>query len=91
MSYLTEIQDTIPAVRSYFWKEILQKKRNLVLQSWSNPASVQNTYGSSALHERSFFPWEKRKWNDILACRSFNGDSLSAEISKLCHETGTSL
>ena len=39
MSYISEIQDTIPRVKNYFWKDPMQKKVNLVLQSWSNPAS----------------------------------------------------
>ena len=36
---LSEIQDTIPRVLNYFWKDLLQKKANLVPHRWSNPAS----------------------------------------------------
>ena len=32
-------QTTIPQVLNCYWKEMLQMKANLVLQSWSNPAS----------------------------------------------------
>ena len=32
----------------------------------------------------------ERKWNDILACKFFNGDSLSRNL-KIGHEIGTSL
>ena len=39
MSYISEIQDTLPRVKNDSWKGLLQKKVNLVLQSWSNPAS----------------------------------------------------
>ena len=33
MSYISENQDTIPRVLNYFWKDLLQKKVNFVLQS----------------------------------------------------------
>ena len=35
MSYTSEIQDTFPRVMNYFWKDLLQKEVNLVLQGWS--------------------------------------------------------
>ena len=37
--YISEIQDAIPRVKNYFWKDPLKKKVNFVLQSWTNPAS----------------------------------------------------
>ena len=44
---LDEIQDTISRVKNHFWKDPLQKKVNLVLQSWSNPASKKLVRRSS--------------------------------------------
>ena len=89
MSYISKVQDTIRRVMKYFWKDLLQKKVNFVLQSWSNPASrklvrripkfrrVQRTV------RQKFVLLEKRKWKAIPACESFKEDSLSAEISNL--------
>ena len=34
-------------------------------------------------YSKEVFPVEERKWNDVLAYKSFKGDSLRAEISKL--------
>ena len=39
ISYLTEIQDTIPRIKTYFLNDIMRKKVIFVPQSWSNPPS----------------------------------------------------
>ena len=49
MSYISEIQDTIPKVLNYFWKDLLQKRVKLVLQKWSNPASRKLMQRSSKI------------------------------------------
>ena len=87
MSYLTEIQDTIPRVMNYFWKDLLQRKANLVLQSWSNRGiscdAVYISDESSVLFKRCYSCWRKElEWHSCL--RIFQRSlSLSAEISKL--------
>ena len=89
MSYISEIQDTIPRVLTCLWKDLLQKTANLVLQSWSNSASRELMRRSlkyrriQCTTQKKLFFVGARKWNDIPACESFKGDSLSAEISKL--------
>ena len=81
MSYISEIQNTIPQVRNYFWKDLLQKKANFVLQKWSILASMK--LKRPVYYSKEVIPIEERKWNDILAFKFFKGDSLQAEISKL--------
>ena len=72
-----------------FGKDLLQKKANFVLQSWSNPASRKlmrrrpKFRSDPVYYSKEGIPVGEGKWNDILACESFKGDSLSAEISKL--------
>ena len=46
--HLREIRDTVPRIMNYFWKDLLQKKVNFVLQSWSNPAS-RNSHARRSL------------------------------------------
>ena len=40
---MSEIQDTIPRVMNYFWKDLLQKKVNLVLHRENSCDAVQNS------------------------------------------------
>ena len=83
LHYISEIQATIPQVMNYFWKGLLQKKVNLVLRSWSNPASRKLTRRIQCSIRKKPFLLKKGSGMTFLACESFKGDSLSAEISKL--------
>ena len=82
------IQTTIPQILNWLWRDLLQKKENLVLQSWSNPAwrkLVRRSFEvptNPVYYSKEAFLVGERKWNDVPACRSFNGDSFSAEVSK---------
>ena len=77
-NYISQIQDTISPVLNDFRQELLQKNLNLVLQSWSNPASRKFMPRNSRFSRiqciiQKNTPIGKRKWNDIPACQSFNG------------------
>ena len=72
-----------------FGKIHCKKKVDLVVQSWSNPASRKLNARQAIIPAgpvnfvNEEIPVGQRKWNDIPACRSFHGESLSSEISKL--------
>ena len=53
-------------------------KENLVLQRWSNLATRE-----TPIIQKKLFLLQKRKWNDILACKHFKGYTFEAEVSKL--------
>ena len=67
----------------------MQKKVNLVLQSWSNPASWKLVRRNSrfrriqCIMQKKSFPSEETNWKDIVVCQSCYGNSRQAEISKL--------
>ena len=76
MSYISEIQDTIPRVMNYFWKDLSQKRVNFVLQSWSNPAS-------RTLMRRSKIPTNPVYTKDVILVGEGSGMTfLLANLSK---------
>ena len=85
---ISQIQDTISPVRKYYRNKQLQKKVNLVLQNWNNPALKKLVRDHSGLlliqcTFRKEFSMKEKKWKSIPACPSFKGKSLSTAISKL--------
>ena len=79
-------EESLPQVLSDFWKDLLQETANLVLQK----PSIEETHAmqfkiqtNPLFYSKEGIPVGERKWSDILACESFEGDSLHAEISKL--------
>ena len=88
-SCISEIQDTISPVQNYLRNERLQKKMDLVPQSWSNPAPRKLVRGNSgvlriqcATQKKSFLPG-KGSGRKFPACQSFSGECHEAGISKL--------
>ena len=83
------IQTTIPQVLNCYWKDLLQKRANLVLQRWSNLASRKLMRSSSKCRriqctiQKRLFLLKKGSGMTFPAYKHFKGDSLSAENSKL--------
>ena len=47
MSYISEIQDTIPRAMNYIWKDLLQKKVNLCCTETEQPR-VEETHATQS-------------------------------------------
>ena len=96
MSYISEIQDTIPRVMNCFWKDLFAEESE-PCSTELEQSRIEETHATKSKIPTTPVYYSKEtilvgemKWNDILACESFKGDSLTGEISKLVM-IGTSL
>ena len=82
MSYISEIQDTIPRVLNYFWKDLLQKNVNQfrIEETHATQFEIQTNL---VCYSKEVILVGEMKWNDILAYNSFIGDSLIKMNEKL--------
>ena len=88
MSYLTKIQ-AHPTSKELLLERSIAKESELCATELEQ-SRIEETHAqhSKIPTDPVYFSKEvilggERMWNDILACRFFDGDSLSAEISKL--------
>ena len=83
------IQTTVPQDLNCYWKDLLQKKANLVLQRWSNLASRKLWRSSSKFRRnqctvhKKLFLLERGSGMTFPAYKHFRGNTFEAEVSKL--------
>ena len=89
MSYISEIQDTIPQ-SSELHSERSIAKEGEPCSTELEQSRIEETHATQfkiptnpVYYSKEVIPVGERKWNDIPACMSFKGDPLQAEISKL--------
>ena len=88
-NYISMIQTTIPQFLNCYWKDLLQKKVNFVLQRWSSPASRKFIRGSSTFRriqctniQKKRTYWRKEvEWHSCL--QTLQRKYFEAEVSKL--------
>ena len=78
MSYISEIQDTIPRVLNFFWKDRLKKKVNL-FSTELEQSRIEETHATQLEIQTNPVYLFKRSYS----YKFFKGNTLSAEISKL--------
>ena len=94
MSYISEIQDTVPRIMNYLWKRSVAEESGPCSTELEH-SRIEETHATQSKIPTNPMSKEvilvgERKWNDILACESFKRDSSSRDL-KIRHEIGASL